>query len=60
MSKRLVLSWTAKRLYVVNLDTAVEEDYAIQRALENAINNSGILHQYGTDVESIRFEIEEG
>ena len=57
MSKKLTLRWTAKRYYVVNLDMDLDEDSAIRRALETAINNSGVLHQYGTDPELIRFEI---
>lgn len=59
MAKRLILRWTSKRFYMVNLDSTSDEDQAIRIALESAINNSGVLHQYGTDVESIRFEIKE-
>jgi hypothetical protein len=62
MAKTVKLTWTESRQWVVNVPVGmgqVEENHFIARAMEEAVNASGVFQSGRADPESIRFEVED-
>lgn len=60
MARVVVLRWTQTREWRVVVPTAGSDDFwAVNRAMEEAVNASGIFQSGQADPESIRFEVTE-
>ena len=62
MAKTVVLRWIEKREWRVAVPIVggpVEEGYAISRAMEEAVNASGVFQSGRVDPYSIEFQIED-
>lgn len=62
MAKTVVLRWTMTREWRVNVPVTggpVEDGFAISRAMEEAVNASGIFHNGNVDPYSIEFQVED-